>query len=243
MPSNGTVRGCLAPAVWAVRHHDRFDDAVIAAIDLGGDTDTVAAVTGALAGARAGIQQIPSRWVTYLHGSVATPDGVEHVSQADLQQLALALAGVTVSGEGPADQPLGPTEVAPWLYAANLSGAQTVPGDWAVVSLCRTGTMFSEHQIRRQVYLIDGDGDRNGDLAAVVTDTVDAIEALLAEGRNVVVHCHGGQSRTPLVLKAWKMRRDGVDHAAAQAWLDATWPHSWEYNHSFREFLEQRWGA
>ncbi len=147
-PANGTVWGCLAQAVWAVRHHARFDDAVVAAIDLGGDTDTVAAVAGALAGARAGVQQIPSRWVTYLHGSVTTAEGREHFTQADLQQLTLNLIGVQVCDEGPADAPLGPTEVAPGLYAANLSGAQSVPEDWAVVSLCRTGSMFAETKRR-----------------------------------------------------------------------------------------------
>ena len=40
----------------------------MAAIDLGGDADTVAAMTGGLAGAIHGIQAIPSRWTTYLHG-------------------------------------------------------------------------------------------------------------------------------------------------------------------------------
>ncbi len=71
----------------------------------------------------------------------------------------------------------------------------------------------------------------------MVNETVDAIDALLAEGRNVVVHCHGGHSRTPFILKAWKMRGDGVDHAAAQEWMDATWPHSWHHNGGFGEFL------
>ena len=66
---NGTVWTCLAQAVWAVRtHRTSFPDAVTTAIDLGGDTDTVAAVTGGLAGALHGIQCIPSRWTTYLHG-------------------------------------------------------------------------------------------------------------------------------------------------------------------------------
>jgi ADP-ribosylglycohydrolase len=70
------VWGCLAEAVWAVRSTDSFEAAVIAAIELGGDTDTVACVAGALAGAIYGVQAIPSRWVTYLHGTVSTPVGV-----------------------------------------------------------------------------------------------------------------------------------------------------------------------
>ena len=92
---NGTVWTCLAQAVWAVRHHDSFTDAVVAAIDLGGDTDTVAAVAGALAGASHGIQGIPSRWTTYLHGHVTTADGPRTYRLADLQRLALRLVGVS----------------------------------------------------------------------------------------------------------------------------------------------------
>ena len=75
-PSNGSVWGCLAQAVWAVRSHDDYEQAVIAAIELGGDTDTVACVAGAIAGALHGVQAIPSRWATYVHGSVDTPKGI-----------------------------------------------------------------------------------------------------------------------------------------------------------------------
>ncbi|MFM8388407.1 MAG: ADP-ribosylglycohydrolase family protein, partial [Actinomycetota bacterium] len=42
-PSNGSAWTCVAQAVWAVRSTSSFADAVIAAINLGGDTDTVAA--------------------------------------------------------------------------------------------------------------------------------------------------------------------------------------------------------
>lgn len=43
-------------------HHNSFPDAVKAAISLGGDTDTIAAMTGALAGAHLGTEAIPSAW-------------------------------------------------------------------------------------------------------------------------------------------------------------------------------------
>ncbi len=47
---NGAVWPCLASAVWSLRTTSSYEDALRAAIDLGGDTDTVAAVTGGLAG-------------------------------------------------------------------------------------------------------------------------------------------------------------------------------------------------
>ncbi|MFJ7246853.1 ADP-ribosylglycohydrolase family protein [Kitasatospora sp. NPDC098652] len=64
---NGAVWPCLGSAVWALRTTDGFEAAVHAAVDLGGDTDTVAAVTGGLAGARYGLAAIPIRWTEPLH--------------------------------------------------------------------------------------------------------------------------------------------------------------------------------
>ncbi|MFV2119331.1 ADP-ribosylglycohydrolase family protein [Streptomyces sp. Act-28] len=64
---NGAVWPCLGTAVWALRGTTGFEDAVRAAIDVGGDTDTVAAVTGGLAGAYHGWDAIPARWTELLH--------------------------------------------------------------------------------------------------------------------------------------------------------------------------------
>ncbi|WP_327717434.1 ADP-ribosylglycohydrolase family protein [Streptomyces sp. NBC_00490] len=64
---NGAVWPCLGSAVWALRTTSSYEEAVRAAIDLGGDTDTVAAVTGGLAGAVHGIEAVPARWTQALH--------------------------------------------------------------------------------------------------------------------------------------------------------------------------------
>ncbi|WP_443053074.1 ADP-ribosylglycohydrolase family protein [Streptomyces sp. FXJ1.172] len=64
---NGAVWPCLGSAVWALRTTGSYEDAVRAAVDLGGDTDTVAAVTGALAGAVYGVSALPARWTGPLH--------------------------------------------------------------------------------------------------------------------------------------------------------------------------------
>ena len=45
-----------------------LEDAVVAAIRIGDDTDTIAAIAGALLGARWGIWAIPARWRVALHG-------------------------------------------------------------------------------------------------------------------------------------------------------------------------------
>ena len=43
-----------------------FEETIVRAISLGGDTDTVGAVAGALAGAWSGIGEIPCRWLVNL---------------------------------------------------------------------------------------------------------------------------------------------------------------------------------
>ncbi|MCX4733139.1 ADP-ribosylglycohydrolase family protein [Streptomyces sp. NBC_01363] len=64
---NGAVWPCLGTALWALRTTDTYENALAAAVDVGGDTDTVAAVTGGLAGAVYGFGAIPARWTEPLH--------------------------------------------------------------------------------------------------------------------------------------------------------------------------------
>jgi ADP-ribosyl-[dinitrogen reductase] hydrolase len=49
-------------------HSRSFEDAVVRAVNLGGDTDTIGACCGALAGAFFGIYAIPVRWLSRLNG-------------------------------------------------------------------------------------------------------------------------------------------------------------------------------
>ena len=243
---NGTVWTCLAQAVWAVRRADSFADAVTRAVDLGDDADTVACVAGALAGARFGIQAIPSRWTTYLHGTVDTPDGRRRYDAAALQDLGRRLLGKAVVPPGTPETPKLPVRVHPDVpvHAADWKGAATVPTDWAVVSLCRVHGDFRDHPVRREVFLIDRyEETDNHDPLAALTDAVDAVDAFLAEDpdRPVVVHCHGGHSRTGFVLKAWAMRRHGWDEERAHAWLAERWPHVERNNPVFVRVLREDW--
>ena len=158
--------------------------------------------------------------------------------------MARLLMGKKLKPETPPERAAGPTEVAPSLHAADLEGAATAPTDWAVVSLCRTGPRFVNHASRRQLYLRDEEGPwENIALGTAVADAVDAVEAFLAEGRNVVVHCHGGRSRTGLVLKAWAMRAYGYDEREAHDWLESRWFRYQDYNRTFVDFLADEWPA
>ena len=59
---SGYVLNALRIAFWAVLTRPTFEEAVVSAVMIGDDTDTNAAVTGALAGAIHGYQAIPERW-------------------------------------------------------------------------------------------------------------------------------------------------------------------------------------
>lgn len=91
-PSNGTVWGCLAEAVWAVRQSSSFEEAVMAAVNLGSDADTVGCVAGSLAGARYGYDSIPQRWLDMVFVDMETPDGPLWWGVDELEQLVAALS-------------------------------------------------------------------------------------------------------------------------------------------------------
>ena len=56
----------LICAINAIRDTETFEDALIYAVNLGGDADTIGAITGGLAGAIYGAEQIPVRWTVKL---------------------------------------------------------------------------------------------------------------------------------------------------------------------------------
>jgi ADP-ribosyl-[dinitrogen reductase] hydrolase len=233
---NGAVWPTLATAVWALRKGWPFDEAMRRVIDIGGDTDTTACVTGGLLGAVQGIQAIPSRWTTPLSGEVPGHSPAVY-DLADLQSLALRLDGEHVSDEEPAlARWIEPVEVLPGLWLSDLPGATRAPDGAVVVSLCRTFGHITARD-RRQAYLIDD--DTNLDVPSVVTDVVETIEAVHDDGRPALVHCWGGASRTGLILRAWLKRARGLTAAEATAAAADLWPHTAGWNRSFDDALEQ----
>lgn len=241
---NGTIWTAVGQALWAVRTTASFHDAIVAAINLGGDTDTVAAIAGAIAGARYGLQGIPVRWTTYVHGHLDTPHaGRLTYKGQDLINISRRLLGLGDAPITPPERPVAAEMVHPsGVWASNLTGAAAVPRDFAVVSLCITEDRFNNHPHRRQVYMRDSEGDRNPNLFFAVKESVDAINAFLREGRQVVVHCHGGRSRTGFVLKAWYMLNEGVQHDDAHQWMNDTWPLYETWTQTFFDLLDNEWG-
>ncbi|WP_431969119.1 ADP-ribosylglycohydrolase family protein [Actinacidiphila sp. bgisy160] len=197
--------------------------ALEAAVRAGTDTDTVAAIAGALLGARWGCSGIPLEWQQAVNG---WPD----LTAADLVRLAVLTA------RGGSDDKLGwpsspqmppgdhrsfavPHPHDPGVVLGNLAlaqGAEPVGVD-AVVSLCRVGTApllpgtDTEHV---RVWLVDSQGS-NANLHYVVDQAARQVLRLRQEGKRVPLHCFAGQSRTPAVAAVYSHLAHGTDPTTA----------------------------
>jgi ADP-ribosyl-[dinitrogen reductase] hydrolase len=215
--NNGWVVSALQAAWSALTHTSTLRDALIAAVRAGHDTDTVAAVTGALAGARYGGSAVPFAWRRRLHGWPG-------LRARDLTRLAV----LTVN-DGQPDADGWPTGERLASYAGATATVVPHPDDPgvllgavgalrpgiadAVVSLCRLGTAQAPldgvaPEDHAEIWLIDMD-DANIDPTGVLNDAVEAARILRSEGRTVLLHCVHAETRTPLVAAVYGARLTG----------------------------------
>ncbi len=61
--NSGWCVSTVESALWALNATSNFEDALVAAVNLGGDADSIGAVCGQLAGAKYGLSAIPERWL------------------------------------------------------------------------------------------------------------------------------------------------------------------------------------
>ena len=66
--SSGYVVDTFKASLWALANTTSFKDCVLEAVNMGDDTDTTAAVAGALAGIVYGFEAIPREWLNALRG-------------------------------------------------------------------------------------------------------------------------------------------------------------------------------
>ena len=79
--ATGYVVHTLEAALWCLLRHDTYPATVLAAVNLGDDTDTTGAVAGGLAGLAYGAASIPPEWLAVL------------ARRADIEELAGRLVG------------------------------------------------------------------------------------------------------------------------------------------------------
>ncbi|MFF3468225.1 ADP-ribosylglycohydrolase family protein [Streptomyces sp. NPDC002619] len=197
--------------------------ALEAAVRAGTDTDTVAAIAGALLGARWGCSGIPLAWQQAVHGWPG-------LSGADLVRLAVLTArgGIDDAQGWPSAPRMAvgnhrsfaiPHPHDPGVILGNLALTQAgepVPVD-AVVSLCRVGTdpilpgADVEHV---RVWLVDSQGE-NANLHYVLDQAARQVQRLRQEDKRVLLHCFAGQSRTPAVAAIYSHLATGADPKTA----------------------------
>ncbi|MFD8947735.1 ADP-ribosylglycohydrolase family protein [Streptomyces xanthophaeus] len=190
-----------------------FQLATEAAVRAGNDTDTVAAIAGALLGARWGVSAIPLAWQQAVNGwpTMRAPELVrlavltarKGTDDADGWPSAPRVNTPAYAGKGfavthPAD---------PGVRLGNLPMTEyvgTPPVD-AVVSLCRVGQepIFSKIDVEHvRVWLVDKEGE-NPNLHYTVDQAARQVLRLRQDGKRVFLHCVAGRSRTPAVAAAY----------------------------------------
>lgn len=64
--SSGYVLDSLQASLWCFLNSNSYEETVLKAVNLGGDTDTTGAISGGLAGIYYGIENIPKKWTEVL---------------------------------------------------------------------------------------------------------------------------------------------------------------------------------
>lgn len=215
--------GALQAAWSAIKHTpesgdcSHLVDSLVATIRIGGDTDTVAAIAGAMLGARWGMSAVPAAWRRRLHGwpgltgndlealAILTTRGgevgkygwplVDHIDYEPLQYGKPALA------QHPHDDGV-------WLASATALDAMPDGVD-AVVSLCLVGRSQVPSNVENIKFRIMDEADpaQNPNLDFVLVDAAKTIAASRDEGKTVLLHCVASHSRTPTVGIAYSMLR------------------------------------
>lgn len=221
--SNGWAVAALLAAWSSVSRTNDLRSALIEAVQGGGDTDTVGAITGALAGAAYGGSAVPVTWRRMLHGWPG-------LRARDLVRLAYLTAhggqpspqgwptGERVTSYDGADTRTVPHPDDEGVLLGAVGALRPGVAD-AVVSLCRLGSaqvplsgLAPEDHV--EVWLVD-DEDANNDLPTVLRDAAEAVRLLRSEGKTVLLHCVHGHTRTPVVAAAYGAQLSGGSTRAA----------------------------
>lgn len=215
------------PGRFACEH---LADALAAAVRIGDDTDTIAAIAGALLGARWGMSAVPAEWRRVLHGYPG-------IRGSRLEELAVLAANRGGTGKygwpnvdhidyrhyqyGEAPLVRHPHDDGVWL--AGAPALDHIPeGVDAVVTLCLTGRTQVPSGLEQVKFRLMDEPDLadNPNLDYILVDAARTIARLRDEGQTVFLHCVAAYSRTPTVAAAYAMLRGAPTREAVNAVLD-----------------------
>lgn len=238
---SGYVVESLEAALWAFHQASSFRDAVLAAVNLGDDADTTGAVCGQLAGAYFGTDGMPPEWLARL----AKRDWIEQASAKLISSHLARPSGFAIPDPG-AERPFDrsywvvrnrllagayPGHQEPEQHAAQLKSLWDC-GIRSVVNLMQKeerdhdGQPFSDYERALSEFATCADEVRFARFEIVdvrippedmMKSILDYIDAELAAGRPVYIHCFGGIGRTGTVVACWLVRHG---HASADDVLE-----------------------
>lgn len=232
---NGFVVSAFQAALAAIWHTAILESepcrhlqhALHAAVRIGDDTDTVAAIAGSLLGARWGASAVPVEWRAMLHGRPGVYKRPDYTSR-DLVRLAVMSARrgrpdlvgwpdadnllSYYGGAFPAPPVAQPLAEDQGVLLGNVFGAATTCAD-VTVSLCRMGrSQLSalDHPTRVELGLQDGGRSVNANLEFTFRDLAQAMVRWRIEDKTVLVHCVRAEHRTPAVGAAYLAEKTGL---------------------------------
>lgn len=232
-PTAGWVLVAFQNALWQLLHADSVEDALADTISRGGDTDTNAAICGALLGAVHGVSSMPNRWLETLkncrpefgRAGVCKPRPAEYwpsdfielsdallaAGQKPIEFCYWVIPGKLLAGEYPRnkDDESSPAKIR----------ALTDAGVTSFIDLTEEGEhglkpyshLLGEETERRRFPIRDLSIPNSPDQTARILDQIDAN---IADGKPTYVHCWGGIGRTGVIIGCWLARHGRGGQAA-----------------------------
>ncbi|MBG8553460.1 ADP-ribosylglycohydrolase family protein [Hymenobacter guriensis] len=233
--SGGYVMHTLEAALWCLLRYNTYAETVLAAVNLGDDTDTTGAVTGGLAGLYYGDVAIPAEWLSVL----ARRANIEDLAQRIAATLAPALSKAAVprplpnsywatpnilACEYPGDR--NPAKATVKLNALLDAGITDFFDLTEVHELVPYDILLQQVAVtRRQTVhyhrfsIPDAGLPDEATLEAILASLADSVAA----GRKAAVHCWGGIGRTGTVIGCYLVRYQKFSGSEALAHIAHEW--------------------
>ncbi len=235
---------CLEAAVWAAANVDSLEEALIELVNLGGETDTMAAVAGGALGAQYGQQAIPERWLEVLHQRSRLEQAAQGLfelrhdlvyEKPSLPEFQIReLDGGLLYGRNPLTAKDVETLVeagAKWVLDLREDHEWARPNRYGREAVAA----FEWCGIKRDsVAIVDGGAPSVEQLDL----TWKILSEALAQGP-VYIHCRAGIERTGAVIAAYLARRDGMSLEDTLARLDQPKAHLHPLPHQVE--IARRW--